>query len=314
MLRRFLYLDAPTLSDYVSALEGGSRESLETKSVAGKSSEGTLDAKIVRGNLGRTRQAEETLSLSDTPQARFDRLTRLAEANPEEADWITVLEPDENLAQAGIGAIIDLECEIYIPQIIKAFSPQDGISQALDAMDELLPAARALGLDVSGIPQKKERVAVKKFADVIGGKLLIVGEIDDSDWHIAGQLNASYVNGDLEGRVRVTGKISNRWDLGTWKPLLALPGSSLLPRHERRALEKQKPQADDEQNYLEGPAVMLDILAIYRLRLRVYSRIFLAENHRVRRPIIISVCDVRHSLRIPAAMPCDFRVLSVLCT
>jgi hypothetical protein len=267
MLRRFLYLDAPTLADYVSALEGGSRESLETKSVAGKSSEGALDVKVARGNLGRTQQAEERLSLSDTPQARFERLTRLAEANPEEAGWITVLEPDDNLAQAGIGAIIDFECEIYIPQIIKAFSPQDGISQALEVMDELLPAARALGLDVSGIPQKKERTAVKKFADVIGGKLLVVGEFDDSDWHIAGQLDASYVNGDLEGRVRVTGKIANRWGTGTWKPLLALPGSSLLPRHERRALEKQKPQADDENNYLEGPAVMLDILAIYRLQL-----------------------------------------------
>jgi hypothetical protein len=264
MLRRFLYLDVPTLSDYISMLEGGSRESFETKNVAGKASEGALDARVARGSHGRTHQREEHLSLSDTPQARFERLTRLAEANPEEAGWITVIDPDNDLAQAGIGAIIDLECEIYIPRMIRAFSSQDGIAQALDALEDLLPAAEALGLNTSGLPQEKERAAVKKFSEVIGGKLVAVGELDGSDWRIAGQLASSYVNGEIEGRVRVTGKISTRWDAGTWKPLLALPGSSLLPRHERRALEKQKPQADDEDNYLEGPAAMLDILAIYR--------------------------------------------------
>jgi hypothetical protein len=46
--------------------------------------------------------------------------------------------------------------------------------------------------------------------------------------------------------------------------MLALPGLSLLPRDKRRALERKKPESDEAENYLAGPALMLDILAIYR--------------------------------------------------
>jgi len=264
MLKRFLYLDDAAVTDYLSALEGGIRDSLQTKKVTGRSSEGGLDAKVLKAGLGRSHADEELLTLSDSPQARFERLLKLAKADPETAAWVEVLNPETDLADAGTGAMIDVECEIYVPDIIKALSSSGGITQALDALEALLPAAETFGFDTTGLPSKKEREGVKKFAAVLGGNLVAVGELDESVWRLAGQLKAEFVNGDIEGRARMIGKISTRWAKGVWKPMLALPGSSLLPRAERRALEWKRPEEDDEQNYLEGPAIMLDILAIYR--------------------------------------------------
>lgn len=93
----------------------------------------------------------------------------------------------------------------------------------------------------------------------------MVGADEESSWKVAARLGSGHVRDpDLEGYVRVIGKVAQRWPENRWKPLLALPGASLLPRKERKALEAKKPTKDDEDAYLEGPAVMLDVLAIYR--------------------------------------------------
>lgn len=267
MLKRFLYLDQQALGDYLSALEGGTRAALERRTVVGGSAEGGVDARVVTGSVGKKRENEESLSLSDTPQARFERLLQLVNADPEAAAWIEVMDPAKDLEDVAIGAMIDLECDVYVPDIVRAMStsyPSGGISQALQQLDALLPFATALGLDTSGLPSKQERDAVAGFAQNLSSDIIAVGEPDSSDWHIAGQLTAEYINGDIEGVARVVGKVSAQWSSGQWKPLLALPGSSLLPRAQRRELERQRPSEGQDGNYLEGPALMLDILAIYR--------------------------------------------------
>ena len=54
------------------------------------------------------------------------------------------------------------------------------------------------------------------------------------------------------------------WQAGQWKPLLSLPGMNVLPREQRRKMEREGPESGQEASWLEGPAVMLDLLAIYR--------------------------------------------------
>lgn len=56
--------------------------------------------------------------------------------------------------------------------------------------------------------------------------------------------------GDVEGVAMVVGKVSKRWSAGQWKPVMALPGSSLLPRLERRELERRKPKQGEEDRSL----------------------------------------------------------------
>jgi hypothetical protein len=267
MLRRFLYLDTNALLAYVSALEDGVRDSLARKTVRGGKAEGSLDVKIAKGGVGRNTQDEESLTYSDTAHARFERLLTLMEADPEAAGWWNVGDPDTDLASAGIGAMIQVECDVYIPDVIRAMSQGQELTRALDAMDAMMPFAEILDLNVEGMPSKAERQAARGFGDfskVLGGKLVAVGDIDESEWRVAGQLDSANLESDIDGRAKVVGKVASKWNKGQWKPLMALPGSSFLPREQRRKMERTKPQEGEEDNYLEGPALMLDILAIYR--------------------------------------------------
>ncbi len=265
MLRRFLYLDERALSDYLSAVEGGTRESAQRRTTTTRAGSGGVDLKAVSGRGERSAEEEETLSLADTATARFERLVQLAKSDPDANAWVDVLELDTELAEVGIGTIVEIECEIYVPDTVKMLSAAGGLPQALDQLDALTPFAAALGLDTeSGLPNKGERDAVRGFVQALGSDQVLVGEFDSSDWRVVGPLAGAYVNGEIEGMAKVVGKVATRWPSGEWKPLLALPGTSLIPREQRRRLQRTQPKADERDQYLEGPAVLLDVLAVYR--------------------------------------------------
>lgn len=65
-----------------------------------------------------------------------------------------------------------------------------------------------------------------------------------------------------EGEAVVIGKVARRWMSGESHSLLALPGATILSRKQRR----NTPIAvdSDDENILQGPALTLDVLAIYR--------------------------------------------------
>ncbi|MEV0534704.1 hypothetical protein [Kitasatospora sp. NPDC050463] len=265
MLKRFLYLDTAALADYVSALEGGLRASLETKSLSARNAEAGIDVSPVKVGVGGSRGAEISTSFADTPQAQFERLLQLAQSDPEVTGWIDVANPEVDLQGIGIGALIDVECDAYIPEIVKAFTPDGGLVQALDQLDAILPFMNVFDPNAAeGLPGQRERDAMKGLVGALSGKALVVGDLDSSEWRVAGQLSPDYVKSEVEGSVRIMGKVSSSWPKGKWKPMLALPGSTLIPREQRRALERQRPKQGEEGQYLEGPALMLDILAIYR--------------------------------------------------
>jgi hypothetical protein len=265
MLRRFMYLDTATLSEYLSGLEDGVRDSIERKNLSGRNAEGSVSAKVVSAKVGGSRQTEESATYSDSPNSKFERLLELCQAEPEIAAWVDVADPDVDFSEIGIGAVFDVECEVYIPETVKALASSGGMADALSQLESLLPFVSVFDPSAAdGLPDRREREAMRGFLGAFGGKVIAVGEFDESNWHIAGQLDDQYVRGDIEGRARVFGKVSNRWEQGKWKPLLALPGSNLLSRDQRRALERRRPEPSEADQYLEGPALMLDILAIYR--------------------------------------------------
>ncbi len=146
--------------------------------------------------------------MSDTPQARFERLLKLVEFDPETTGWVEVTDSEVDLAESGTGAMIDVECEVYVPDVIKALSSSGGITQALDALEALLPAAQTFGFDTTGLPSKKEREGVKKFAAVLGGNQVAIGELDDSDWRLAPEPNAVLWSGSgpKKARMKTTSK------------------------------------------------------------------------------------------------------------
>jgi hypothetical protein len=97
--------------------------------------------------------------------------------------------------------------------------------------------------------------------------LIVVGNDDESEWKIASNLRRDLIRvpiGELSGSFRVTGKVGRAIRKGEYKMLIGLPGMSLLPRDQRRAMEKDRPKPEEMDMYLEGPARLIDVLAIYR--------------------------------------------------
>lgn len=96
---------------------------------------------------------------------------------------------------------------------------------------------------------------------------MIIGLPDSDVWQVAGQLMPQHMRvavDDLEGEVRIVGKITRKVKPGERHPLLALPGSNILSREKRRELARKGPSSESDDSWVTGPAVILDVLAIYR--------------------------------------------------
>lgn len=264
MLRRFLYLDTIALSQYVTALEGGLTTESTTRSTKTGTGGGGVDVKVVQASGQRSREEEESRTLADTDEARFDRLLRAAADEPEALGWVEVLEPDTDLEGISIGSMVSWECDLHVPQIIQVMSRRGEALGAIGMMQKLLPAAKSLGLDTAGLPGDDEMKAVSALIDGMNASLLVVGEDQETEWRVAAELSDDFVHGDVEGRARVVGKVSKVLSPGRWKPYLTFPGMNLVSREERRKMERQAPTPGKEDEYLAGPAFMLDILAIWR--------------------------------------------------
>lgn len=264
MLRRFIYLDKTALDQYVTALEGGRTIESTTRLMRTGTGAGGFDAKLVSASGEKSREEEESSTRADTDEARFDRLLRAAQAEPEALGWVDVVQPDTDLDGIGLGTMLAWECDLYIPEIVQALARSGEAVGAIGMMQNLLPMARRLGLDTEGLPNDDEMGAVSRLISGMNASLLVVGEDDETDWRVAGQLDEASLHGDVEGRARIVGKVSKTVPAGRWKSYLTFPGMNLLPREQRRKMEREQPAAGKENEYLGGPALMLDILAIYR--------------------------------------------------
>lgn len=133
---------------------------------------------------------------------------------------------------------------------------------------EILPAATALGLEAKGLPTAEEMAAVRRFAVAAKVRPVLVGEDmeDQATWRIAGSLKPEYLTDieALDGPAICVGKVVKVVESGRWYPLVTIPGMNLMGREERRKLERTPPKPKEEKNYLKGPALLLDMLAVYR--------------------------------------------------
>ncbi|MCW2745287.1 MAG: hypothetical protein JWM48_1837 [Mycobacterium sp.] len=264
MLRRFLYLDTASLYEYVAALEGGALTDSVEREVRRRKGGGGLDAKLVKASGEAGSENELTQSRSDTDAARFDRLLKAAAVRAESLGWVEVADPDTDFLGIGIGAMVSWECDLYIPQLLQAFSKSGEAAESLAMIRDLLPIAQELGLETAGIPDIAKLDGMAAFLAGVSAKTMVVGEDDPTDWRIAAHLQDDYIRGSLEGRARIVGKVTKIIGAEQWMPFLALPGMNLISRTERRRLERQAPTAEQADNYLNGPALILDLLAIFR--------------------------------------------------
>lgn len=232
------YLDSDQLASYVAALEDGVRESRASRVSVDKSRSGGIDAKLVKGDLGRNTVDDETITTTDHDDARLKRLLDAAASNPDNAGWVEVLQPKIELAEARIGNLVQ----------------------------NLEPAAKSLGLDMSGLPSSDELGAISRFTDTMQIAPILIGDDDDTDWKVAGSIDPKWIRNidEIEGRCIAIGKVRKIIPAGRWHLMASLPGMNLLSREERRKRERSGPtNAGEESQYIAGPVAILDFLAVY---------------------------------------------------
>ena len=83
MLRRFIYLDRTALDQYVTALEGGRTTGSTTRSTRTGTGSGGIDVKVAKASGEKSREEEESKTVADTDEARFDRLLQAAADEPD---------------------------------------------------------------------------------------------------------------------------------------------------------------------------------------------------------------------------------------
>ena len=217
------------------------------------SASGSISVPVVKADASRTREREDATSYVDNSYARFGCLLKLAHEDVELAGWVDVVDPSA-LDGIGIGALIEVECDVYVPDSIKMLSSSSEVVPMLDLLDTLRPLAPMFGGDDGAdLPDPAEVAGVRSLVGALKSDQVLVGELENSAWRVVGQLKFDHLRSEIDGVARVVGKVSRSWKQGEWKPLLALPGMSLLPCDQRRRMQQSRPKPGDEQNYLEGP-------------------------------------------------------------
>ncbi|WP_420000771.1 DUF6414 family protein [Actinomyces howellii] len=266
MLFKTQYLDQETLLSYVASIEGGVRQSGSSKSMTSHGVGGGLVVGPARAQADRKGEEEMTLTLEDHDSARLARLIDAGHKDPENLAWISVSNPDDDFEGIGYGAMIEWECDIHIPEGILALSRVDEVRSFLDMAANMIPVAQEFNLDMDGLPDAKQLSTMRKAIDSIEVTPVVVGEDDDTGWRVVGALDRKWINAgsNLEGRVCILGKVTKIVSEGRWYPLVSLPGMNIVGRKERREMERRGPKAKDEEaQYLEGPLLVVDYLAIY---------------------------------------------------
>jgi hypothetical protein len=269
MLIKAQYLNRDDLLNYIAIAEEGVRQSGSSKSTNTKKLGGSLGTNILKADASRAGEVENTVSTEDHDYSRLARLIEAGHANPEDFGWLEALDPDNDFSSVGIGAFIEWECDIYIPEFIKILSNPGDLSSTLNTIQAVASSAEALGLDANEIPKSGEVKAMSTFLNSLDSfkvTPVVVGEDSSTDWRVVGTLDKQWIHqgASLDDRVRIIGKVKKTIETDKWYPFFSLPGMSFVNREERRRMEREGPSNDSDKNqFIHGPLLVLDYLAIY---------------------------------------------------
>jgi hypothetical protein len=208
MLRNILYLNEQALNGYLSVFEDGTRGAVTATTTKSSSKGAGIDARVLNAKIDKGVQTAETASRDDTPSARFDRLRSLALSTGDVTDWFEIGDdPDTDLGQVTRGMLIEVQCETYIPDTIKAMSSMGGIAGLFEQLNDIRTIAPALGLDTPGLPGMDQIKALQSLTGSISFDATVVGEVSGSTtWRLKTKLQEEYLKGDVEGNVTIVGK------------------------------------------------------------------------------------------------------------
>ncbi|GAA1174141.1 hypothetical protein CGLAUT_04965 [Corynebacterium glaucum] len=266
MLIKHDYLNTVALDGYISVIEGGLRESSSSRIVQGRDRGGGMDFSVIKADIGDNSATESVISQGDHSASKLSRLIDAGNSNPETTGWVRVFEPELDFADIGTGALIEWECEIFIPDFISYLSNGKELAETLRTFGSLRNTASSIGLDTTGLPETQSLEGMSSFFESFDVAPVVVGEDDDTEWKVLGTLDKKWIapGAKFDGPYRIIGKVTKVIPPGQWYLIASLPGLNLLDRKRRRQLEKEGPTESNQDQFIAGPAVVLDVLSIFR--------------------------------------------------
>lgn len=266
LLKRFLYLNTNAVDSYLGVIEGGLADSatLRRTDRGSKGGKANIGAPGLGAGVSKDREStqEDERTVRETPEQRFDRLMNALAEDPDRYTFEDVLDLDDAFERCVVGSMISVTSDIEIPAVIRIFAQPEQLGDMLDLMEAIRPMAGLFGTSPEGMPPPEQVQAVRSFAGMMKSDLVFVGETDEDAPRIAGKLEKAHLIELPEGEATVVGKVARRWQSGESHSLLGLPGASIMSRKQRRTAAPSDDTDDD--SILRGPALTLDVLAIYR--------------------------------------------------
>lgn len=276
MLLRFIYLDTSTLADYAAQLDGGTLVETKTRRLKRRSGGAKAGVAGVGLNLNLSNDDDDALTYTHPPAAQFQRLLAVAEGNPDALLWTEVLEPDSTFKDLQVGETLMWECDADIHQASRMMAKGADASKVLEMLPGLLSAltARATTDNQAISPedaQKLEQLTAlgavgKQLIDDAGLMPVVVCTDDTTEWSLYGELDPDYLRADIKDeRLMIVGKVKRIVPAGTWRRLITAPGIPLTTlTNQGQVSGNGEPPEEKFDPFVRGPALQLDILAIYR--------------------------------------------------
>jgi hypothetical protein len=269
VLRRFLYLDAGVVDEFIAQIEGGLYGEEAQRIVEGDGRELGGEAGLggggasVKARAGRksSSQDERERTVQQTPESRFNRLYDSLESE-QAIQWLEAL--DEPIwDQLRRGEIVEVDGVVALSSLNKLlsllgdFAPLLGVVEALGepGLDaETAEAMQGLGA-LAGVFGKSMPIIVRA-----GGspKYKFVGQVSED--HMRVEL------GELEGEATMLAKLQRK--LGPsekYTPFDSIPAMAALPRSERNKFARElKNDKDLPDLVVSPPAAVVTPIAVYR--------------------------------------------------
>jgi hypothetical protein len=269
VLIRFVYLDRPTLAGFVSQLDGGLIAETNVRLVKKRSASGHITTKPFGVGAGGSTDNEHHWTMSYPPEAQFQRLLAVAYDDPDDIAWIDVVDPDNDFGGAQVGETIAWECDVDISTFSRMAARGGGGSRALELM-RLFAAGGAAGFKLGGEtidPQLAAEIktkidVIRQLLDEMDVNRIAIGRDSETEWSIFGPLYADHLQvEDINNeRVIVVGKIKSIIRRGESRKLVNTEAMRFMQSLNSNVLTAPA----DPDNEIAGPALELDILAIYR--------------------------------------------------
>lgn len=259
ILRQFSYLDTGLVDQFLAQLEDGvvTEQRYATTEETEGGGKGGLNlglANLQAGVNAKSGMVGET-SYAIPAAGKFNRLRTLLQpmqVDEEDPDLMVNLE---------VGSIVEISCSLEIATISK-------IAQNLTGLKALGSVIQRIGADssdeVGGVLEQMDAAS-----DLLKDDVFVATTVLDPDEREGRPAllfrmyreNVERGMDDLEGEVKVCARVTKKWKSGVPVSLYSLPGVGAFSRKQRREFERS--QRDNATMMTSGPAVSLDVIAVY---------------------------------------------------